>query len=77
VVAPDQIGNIFSGRSMVVDPFGNVLCDMGNREGIEIVTINKERINEVRHSLPLLKNRRIDIYDKNKNSFLKTGDKTF
>lgn len=77
VVAPDQIGNIFSGRSMVVDPFGNVLCDMGNREGIEIVTINKERINEVRHSLPLLKNRRVDIYDKNKNSFLKPGDKTF
>ncbi len=71
VIAPDQIGNIFSGRSMVVDPFGTVLCDMGNKEGIEIVTINTERINEVRLSLPLLKNRRVDIYNKNKNTFLK------
>src|SRR5919199_1552466 len=30
VIAPDQVGNIFSGRSMVVDPFGISLLDMGN-----------------------------------------------
>lgn len=71
VIAPDQIGNIFSGRSMVVDPFGSVLCDMGNREGMEVVTIDIERINQVRRSLPLLQNRRVDIYDKNKNIFFK------
>jgi predicted amidohydrolase len=62
VVAPDQVGNIYCGRSMVVDPFGVVLTDMGKREGIEIVDIDWSRIRQVRKSLPLLKNRRSDIY---------------
>jgi predicted amidohydrolase len=62
VVAPDQVGNIYCGKSMVVDPFGIVLLDMGKREGMKIVDINKTRINHVRSSLPLLKNRRTDIY---------------
>jgi predicted amidohydrolase len=39
-----------------------VLLDMGKREGIEIVDIDKKRIHKVRSSLPLLKNRRTDIY---------------
>lgn len=62
LVAPDQVGNIYCGRSMVVDPFGKVLADMGQREGIEIVEIDKKRIQDVRKSLPLLRNRRSDIY---------------
>ena len=63
LVAPDQVGNIYCGRSMAVDPFGIVLADMGSREGIEIVEIDRRRIQEVRKSLPLLKNRRSDVYD--------------
>jgi predicted amidohydrolase len=62
IVAPDQVGNIYCGKSMVVDPFGIVLLDMGKREGMEIVDIDKRRIHQVRSSLPLLKNRRTDIY---------------
>jgi predicted amidohydrolase len=62
IVAPDQVGNIYCGKSMVVDPFGIVLLDMGKREGMKIVDIDKTRINQVRSSLPLLKNRRTDIY---------------
>jgi deaminated glutathione amidase len=62
VIAPDQVGNIYCGRSMVVDPFGIVLLDMGKREGIDIVDIDKTRVQQVRRALPLLKNRRIDIY---------------
>jgi deaminated glutathione amidase len=62
VVAPDQLGNIYCGRSMVVDPFGVVLVDMGQREGVEIVDIDKSRVQQVRKSLPLLKNRRTDVY---------------
>ncbi|HYY39892.1 MAG TPA: carbon-nitrogen hydrolase family protein [Nitrososphaera sp.] len=62
VIAPDQVGNIYCGRSMVVDPFGVVLIDMGQREGIEIVDIDKTRTQQVRRSLPMLKNRRTDIY---------------
>ncbi|WP_415281000.1 carbon-nitrogen hydrolase family protein [Candidatus Nitrososphaera sp. FF02] len=62
VVAPDQVGNIYAGRSMVVDPFGVVLLDMGQREGMEIVELDMEKVKQVRQSLPLLKNRRTDVY---------------
>jgi predicted amidohydrolase len=62
LVAPDQVGNIYCGRSMVVDPYGVVLADMGQREGIETVEIDKSRVRQVRKTLPLLKNRRTDIY---------------
>jgi predicted amidohydrolase len=69
VVAPDQVGNIFSGRSMVIDPFGAVILDMGNREGIEVVEIDISRVQSVRKSLPLLKNRRNDVYRKHVSAF--------
>lgn len=62
VVAPDQLGNIYCGRSLAVDPFGVVLVDMGMREGVEVVGIDKARVQQVRKSLPLLKNRRTDVY---------------
>ena len=62
IAAPAQVGNIYCGRSMVVDPFGVVLVDMGQREGIEVVEIDRSRVKKIRRSLPLLKNRRTDIY---------------
>jgi len=62
VIAPNQVGNIYCGKSMVVDPFGVLLLDMGQREGMEMVDIDKARIQQVRRSLPLLRNRRTDIY---------------
>ena len=62
VVAPAQQGNIYCGRSMAVDPFGVVLVDMGQREGLEVVDIDRSRVQEIRKSLPLLKNRRTDVY---------------
>ena len=63
VVAPDQVGNIYAGRSMVVDPFGAVLLDMGQREGMEVVELDMKSVARVRESLPLLKNRRTDVYN--------------
>lgn len=62
VIAPDQVGNIYAGRSMAVDPFGVVLLDMGQSEGMEVVELDMNKVKEVRQSLPLLKNRRTDIY---------------
>lgn len=62
VIAPAQVGNIYCGRSMAVDPFGVVLVDMGQREGVEGVDIDSLRVQNVRKSLPLLKNRRTDVY---------------
>jgi len=62
VIAPNQLGNIYSGRSMVIDPFGSTLVDMGNREGMELVDIDNSRVDTIRGTLPLLENRRTDVY---------------
>jgi len=69
MVAPDQVGHIFSGRSMIIDPFGSVILDMGNREGMEVVDIDISRVRSVRKSLPLLKNRRKDVYRNHISAF--------
>jgi deaminated glutathione amidase len=71
IIAPDQVGNNFSGRSMVADPFGTVLLDMGDKQGMDVVEIDKSRVMKVRESLPLLKNRRLDIYRKNIQALVK------
>ncbi|HEX7274371.1 MAG TPA: carbon-nitrogen hydrolase family protein [Nitrososphaeraceae archaeon] len=62
VLAPNQVGNIYCGHSMVVDPFGATMVDMENREGIEIVDIDSSKIDTTRRTLPLLLNRRTDVY---------------
>lgn len=62
LIAPNQVGNIYCGHSMVIDPFGSTLVDMGNREGIEIIDIDCSRIDTIRRTLPLLMNRRTDVY---------------
>src|SRR5437899_397231 len=62
VISPDQVGNIYCGRSLVVDPFGKILLDMKKREGIGIVDISLKQVKQVRKMLPLLRNRRVDIY---------------
>ena len=62
VVAPDQVGNIYCGRSLVVDPLGKILLDMKKRQGIGIVDISLDKVKQTRKALPLLKNRRVDLY---------------
>jgi deaminated glutathione amidase len=64
VIAPDQTANIYIGRSMVVDPFGRIVVDLGESQGLETVDLDLAMLGEVREKLPLLKNRRSDIYGK-------------
>jgi len=56
------VGNIYCGRSIVVDPFGKILLDMKKRQGIGIVDISLQNVHKTRKKLPLLKNRRAKIY---------------
>lgn len=63
VVAAAQTGDHEDGRatyghSMVVDPWGDVVLDMGTEPGLGFADINPERIGEVRAQLPSLANRR-------------------
>lgn len=62
VIAPGHTGNIYCGRSLVVDPYGKVLLDMKHKPGIGIVDVSLDLVKKTRLSLPLLKNRRTDVY---------------
>lgn len=50
------------GHSIVTDPWGAVVSQMDEKEGMNITEIDLERADEVREQLPLLKQRRTDIY---------------
>ena len=50
------------GHSLVVDPWGTVLCNTGDFPGIGFANISSGVIQEVRGRLPALSNRRPDIY---------------
>lgn len=62
VLAPNQVGNIYCGHSMAIDPFGATIVDMKNRQGIEFIEIDSAKIVTTRRTLPLLTNRRTDVY---------------
>ncbi len=65
VIAPDQVGNIYIGHSMAIDPFGRVLLEMDDRyEGLGFVDVSIDVVREVRAKLPLLINRRVDVYSR-------------
>ncbi len=63
VIAAAQVGAHEDGRrtyghSLVVDPWGEVLLDMGERTGVGFATIDPARIADVRARLPALAHRR-------------------
>lgn len=63
VIAAAQTGEHEDGRktyghSLVIDPWGTVLLDMGEQPGLAFAEIDPDRIAEVRAQLPSLANRR-------------------
>lgn len=62
VIAPNQVGNIYTGHSMAVDPLGRTLADLGDNEGLALVDLDMALVAEVRQKLPLLNNRRSEVY---------------
>jgi predicted amidohydrolase len=50
------------GHSLIVDPWGKVLCEAGKDEEIIYATIDTSYTDKIRRELPILKNRRTDIY---------------
>ena len=51
------------GHSMVTDPWGSIIGQMDETEGILTVELDMTRVDTVRQQLPLLKHRRTDLYD--------------
>ena len=51
------------GHSMIIDPWGEVLAQAGFSEEIIYAEIEISHLKEIRNQIPLLRNRRSDIYD--------------
>ena len=51
------------GHSIVVNPWGEVVCQLGQKEELKIVKINLNEIEKVREEIPILKNKRNDLYE--------------
>ena len=63
IVAAAQVGTHADGRatyghSLVVDPWGEILLDMGKTPGVGFAEIDLQRIADVRSRVPALKHRR-------------------
>jgi predicted amidohydrolase len=63
VVAAAQSGHHEDGRttyghSLVVDPWGEILLDMGDGAGVKVVEVNLSRITDVRSRVPAISHRR-------------------
>ncbi len=50
------------GHSIVTDPWGSVIEQLDEKEGILTVELDFDRVGKVREQLPLLKHRRTDLY---------------
>jgi predicted amidohydrolase len=64
VIAPNQVGNIYTGHSMAVDPLGRTLVDLGETKDLKVIELDLKLVDNAREKLPLLKNRRTDVYAK-------------
>jgi predicted amidohydrolase len=63
VVAAAQVGHHEDGRttyghSLVIDPWGEVLLDMGDEQGVGFADVDLKRISDVRARIPALNHRR-------------------
>ncbi len=50
------------GHSIVCSPWGEVLTQTDEKEGVLLASLDLDRVDRVRNELPLLKQRRTDIY---------------
>ena len=69
IIAPNQIGakkNLTScARSMVIDPWGNVIARASDRECVLMAEIDTDYVDTVRERMPSLSQRRPDVYGGN------------
>jgi predicted amidohydrolase len=67
VAAPGQTGEPMPGRpsyghSLLVDPWGTVLAEAPDGEGVVVAELERSRVADIRSRLPVLAQRRADVY---------------
>jgi predicted amidohydrolase len=61
VIAANQVGPNFLGRSLIVDPMGVVLAEGTEIEGLIHADVDPERVAAIRNRIPSLSQRRTDL----------------
>ena len=61
VLGSGQVGNIYCGRSLIVDPMGVTLAALGEEPGVAVAELSAERLAAVRAKLPCLQHRRFTV----------------
>ena len=64
--SPSQVENPYYvawGHSMIVDAWGKILASAHEKEEIIYASLSSKSLTDVRNQIPVLKNRRDDIYD--------------
>lgn len=51
------------GHSLIVSPYGDILCELDEKENFITYDIDLDYVDEIREQLPLLKHRRSDLYE--------------
>jgi predicted amidohydrolase len=64
VLAPAQFGRhndkrTTYGHSLIVDPWGTMLCEVGDREGVATAELDLDFLERVRREMPCLEHRRL------------------
>jgi omega-amidase len=66
VVSTNRVGKAgeteFFGHSMVIDPWGEILLETDEQEGIHHVTVDLSVVPEIRSRIPIFEDRRPDLY---------------
>ncbi|MDI6601521.1 MAG: carbon-nitrogen family hydrolase [Thermoanaerobacteraceae bacterium] len=66
VISCNRVGkkgdDVFFGHSMVTDPWGEILCELSDKEEIKTIEIDLKSVDEVRNKIPVFKDRRADVY---------------
>tara|TARA_R110001606_G_scaffold395664_1_gene568362 strand:- start:45962 stop:46783 length:822 start_codon:yes stop_codon:yes gene_type:complete len=70
IVAPNQWGQHYEGRisygsSVIIDPWGSIVCCAAERPEIASTTIDLDYLKEVRQNMPTLSHRRSYLYQDN------------
>ena len=58
----ESAGYISWGHSIVTDPWGKIMKQLDEKEGILIEEIDLDREDQIREQLPLLKHRKSEMY---------------
>ncbi|MFJ5714249.1 carbon-nitrogen hydrolase family protein [Neobacillus sp. NPDC093127] len=62
VFGANLVDDIFSGRSIIVDPMGVILASAGEEETLIVSDIDLDRIRRVREKLPSVRHRKPEFY---------------